>query len=291
MKKIVAFTLLLCMVLTLASCGKAEITMQEIHDASQTEALLKNHESVYIQEEMDDEIWREVYLTKAYAYAYVYIPDEESNWAEFITDDAYYCYMGGDYLRYLPISPDGVSDFASYRAEHYAAVILGVDTLDDTIESVTPKDGRITIKSVCDQEALAELGVTSAQFEYILDAKTREMISLISDYTLDDGTAFGSVIEVTYDTEEPEMVKTFLEYDNQTENLRSITVVSNPGIENEKIESVQVPKGLIIGFRYDEDDTSEFHLYIDAACTEPYDPYMNTDSDLTLYVKWSEQTE
>ena len=289
MKKIVAFTLLLCMVLALATCGKAEITMQEIHDASQTEALLKNHESVYIQEEMDDKIWREVYLTKDYAYAY--IPDEEADWAEFITDDAYYCYMGGDYLRYLPISPDGVSDFASYRAEHYAAVILGVDTLDDTIESVTPKDGRITIKSVCDQEALAELGVTSAQFEYILDAKTREMISLISDYTFDDGTAFGSAIEVAYDTEEPEMVKTFLEYDNQTENLRNITVVSNPGIENEKIESVQVSKGLIIGFRYDEDDTSEFHLYIDAACTEPYDPYMNTDSDLTLYVKWSEQTE
>ena len=291
MKKIVAFTLLLCMVLALATCGKAEITMQEIHDASQTEALLKNHESVYIQEEMDDEIWREVYLRKDYAYAYVYIPDEESDWAEFITDDAYYCYMGGDYLCYLPISPDGVSDFASYRAEQYAAVILGVDTLDDTIESVTQKDGRITIKSVSDQDTLAELGVTSAQFEYVLDAKTREMISLISDYTLDDGTAFGSVIEVTYDTEEPEMVKTFLEYDNQTENLRNITVVSNPGIENEKIESVQVPKGLIIGFRYDEDDTSEFHLYIDAACTEPYDPYMNTDSDLTLYVKWTEQTE
>jgi predicted small secreted protein len=147
------------------------------------------------------------------------------------------------------------------------------------------------MKSVCDPETIAELGVTSAQFEYVLDAKTCEMISLICDYTLDDGTAFGSVIEVTYDTEEPEMVKTFMGYDNQTENLRNITVVSNPGIGNEKIESVQVPKGLVIGFRYDEDDTSEFHLYIDAACTEPYDPYMNTDSNLTVYVQWVEQTK
>ena len=260
--------------------------MQEIYDAAQIEALLKNHEGVYIRNEMDGELWRETYLTKDYAYDYV--PDEESDWAEFMTDDACYCYMGGDYLRYLPISPDGVSDFASYRAEHYAAVILGVDTLDDTIESVTKKDGRITVKSVCGQETLAELGVTSAKFEYVLDAKTRGIISVISDYTYDGEMAFGSVTEVTYDKEEPEMVKTFLKYDSQTENLRNITVVSNPGIENEKIESVQVPKGLILGFRYDEDDAPEFHLYTDAACTESYDPYANTDSDQTIYVKWTE---
>ena len=273
------------MVLTFAACGKVEITMQEIYDAAQTEALLKNHESVSIRDEMDGDIWNERYLTEEYIYDYV--PDEESDWAEFMTDDACYCYMGGDYLRYLPISPDGVSDFASYRAEHYAAVILGEEALDDTIESVTKKDSRITVKSVCGQEAFAELGVTSAKFEYVLDAKTREMISVISDYTYDDETAFGSVTEVTYDTEEPEMVKTFLEYDNQKENLRNITVVSNPGIENEKIESVQVPKGLIIGFRYDEDDASEFHLYTDAACTELYNPYGDTDSDITINVKWT----
>ena len=286
MKKFCLFVLLLSLIGSLCGCGKVEITMQEIYDASQTEALLKNHEGIYIRDEIDGEIWRELYLTKDYAYDY--IPGEQSDWTEFTTDDACYCYMDGDYVRYLPISPDGVSDFASYRAEHYAAVILDVDSLTDTIESVTKKDGRITVKSVCAQEALAELGVTSANFEYILDAKTREMISVMSDYTLDDETAFGSVTEVTYDAEVPETVKTFLEYDNQTENLRVITVVSNPGTGNEKSESVQVPKGLIIGFRYDEDDTSEFHLYTDAACTESYDPYTDTDSDLTIYVKWTE---
>jgi hypothetical protein len=286
MKKIISSILLLCIVLTLAACGKVEITMQDVYNAAQVETMLKNHQSVYIRNALDGELWRETYLTKDYAYDY--IPDEESDWAEFMTDDACYCYMGGGYLRYLPISPNGVSDFASYRAEHYAAVILGVDVLDDTIESVTQKDDRITVKSVCGQEVLAELGVASAKFEYVLDAKTREIISVISDYTYDDETTFGSVTEVTCDTEEPEMVKTFLKYDNQTENLRNITVVSNPGTENEKIESVRVPKGLIIGFRYDEDDVSEFHLYTDAACTENYDPYGDTDSDLTIYVKWTE---
>ena len=56
------------MVLTLAACGKTEITMQEIYDASKTEALLKNHEGVYIRNEMDGGFWLETYLTKDYAY-------------------------------------------------------------------------------------------------------------------------------------------------------------------------------------------------------------------------------
>ena len=49
MKKIVALTLLLCMVLTLAACGKVEITMQEIYDATQTEVMFESHQSVSIQ--------------------------------------------------------------------------------------------------------------------------------------------------------------------------------------------------------------------------------------------------
>ena len=28
-------------------------------------------------------------------------------------------------------------------------------------------------------------------------------------------------------------------------------------------------------------------LYNDAACTDLYDPFVDTESDLTLYVKWS----
>ena len=110
MKKIISSILLLCIVLTLAACGKVEITMQDVYNAAQVETMLKNHQSVYIRNALDGELWRETYLTKDYAYDY--IPDEESDWAEFMTDDACYCYMGGGYLRYLPISPNGVSDFA-----------------------------------------------------------------------------------------------------------------------------------------------------------------------------------
>ena len=41
--------------------------MQEIYNACQTEALLKNHQSVYIRDELDGEVFGEKYLTKEYA--------------------------------------------------------------------------------------------------------------------------------------------------------------------------------------------------------------------------------
>lgn len=288
MKKFVALVLLLCMVLTLAACAKMSVSMQEIYDATQTEAMLKNHQSVSIRDKMDGELFNERYLTKEYIFDYV--PNAESDWAEFVTDNSCYSYLGGAYVRYLPITPDGVSDgFASYRAEHYASVILDAETVDEVITSVSKNDGRFYAKSVLSQkilESLAEFGVTSGNFEYVLDAKTREILSIEGNYTYNDDSTHQMTSEISYDAEVPEMVKTFLEYENQTENLRTITVVTNPGTDKEASQSVQVPKDLLVGLRYYEDSEYTFEVYTDAACTEAYDPYADTASDLTIYVKW-----
>ena len=288
MKKFVALVLLLCMVLTLAACAKMSVSMQEIYDAAQTDAMLKNHQGVSIRDKIDGELINERYLTKEYIFDYV--PNAESDWAEFVTDNSCYSYLGGAYVRYLPITPDGVSDgFASYRAEHYASVILDAETVGEVITSVSKKDGRFYVKSVLSQkilESMAEFGVTSGNFEYVLDAKTREILSIEGNYTYNDDSTLQMTSEISYDAEVPEMVKTFLEYANQTENLRTITVVTNPGTDKEVSQSVQVPKDLLVGLRYYEDSEYTFEVYTDAACTEAYDPYADTASDLTIYVKW-----
>ena len=288
MKKFVALVLLLCMVLTLAACAKMSVSMQEIYDDTKTEAMLKNHQSVSIRDKMDGELFNERYLTKEYIFDY--LPNAESDWAEFVTDNSCYSYLGGAYVRYLPITPDGVSDgFASYRAEHYASVILDAETVDEVITSVSKNDGRFYAKSVLSQkilESLAEFGVTSGNFEYVLDAKTREILSIEGNYTYNDDSTLQMTSEISYDAEVPEMVKTFLEYENQTENLRTITVVTNPGTDKEVSQSVQVPKDLLVGLRYYEDSEYTFEVYTDAACTEAYDPYADVASDLTIYVKW-----
>ena len=287
MKKIVTLILMLCMILSLSACGKVEITMQEIYDANQTKALLKNHDSVYVRNESDGEYFDEKYLTQDYIYDYIH--DEEFDWVEFTTDDANYYCLNGDYVRFWTITPDGVSsDFASYRTEYYASAILGADTVDEIIESVSKKDGRITVTSSMSQkniEYMAEYGVTAGKFEYVLDAKTREIVAMNGDHTYDNGISLHWDSEVSYDIDAPERVREFLKYANETENLRNITVVSNPGTEKEVSQSIQAAKGLAVDFRYEEEEYV-FEVYADAACTELYDPYVDTDSDQTIYVKW-----
>jgi protein tyrosine/serine phosphatase len=270
--------------------GKLTITLQEIYDVSKTEALLKNHESVYIRDEMDGEFWLETYLTKDYAYDHM--PDEEFPYVKFMTDNACYRYDSGNFLLYLFITPNGLDDFASERAEDYAAIILGEEVLDDIIESVEITGGRINVTSVMSSKNLedwAEFGVVAGKYEYVLDATTREMISISIEYTYNDGSVSTSITELSYDAEEPEKLIELLGYVNQTEDLRNVTVVSNPGTDKEESKSIQAPKGLIIGFEYGDELEYAPEFYTDAACTVAYDPYADTDSDLTVYVKWSKQ--
>ena len=269
---------------------KLTITLQEIYDACRTDALLKNHESVYIRDEMDGEFWFESYLTKDYAYDYM--PDEEFPYVKLLTDDACYRYDSGNFLLYSFITPDGVGDFASEFAESYTAIILGEEVLDDIIESVEIKDGRIIVTSVLSSknlEAWAEFGVIAGKCEYVLDAKTREMISISSDYTYNDGSVSTSITELSYDAEKTEKLEELLGYVNQTENLRNVTVISNPNTDKEESKRIQAPKGLVIGFEYGDDLEYAVEFYTDAACTVAYDPFANTDSDLTVYIKWNKQ--
>ena len=263
--------------------------MQEINDANQTEVLLKNHQSVYIRDEMDGENFGEVYLTKDYVFNY--IPGGESDWMEFLTDDARYSLVGDDCVYYVFITPDGVGDFASERAERSASAALRAYAEGEIIESVSKKDGRITVKTFLGEDVIAaeqeEFGVTSSKSELVLDAKNHEIISFTNDFTYDDGSAIHVISEVTYDVDAPELVKTILAYENQMENLRNVTVVSNPGTDKEESKSIQAPKGLIIGLEFDDEFASAVEFYTDAACTESYDPYVGTDSDLTIYVKWT----
>ena len=76
-----------------------------------------------------------------------------------------------------------------------------------------------------------------------------------------------------------------LKYANETQNLRNITIISNPGTEKEKSQSFQAAKGLVVGLIYEEEEYV-FEVHADAECTQPYDPYADTESDQTIYIKW-----
>ena len=74
----------------------------------------------------------------------------------------------------------------------------------------------------------------------------------------------------------------------EAENHRTITVVSNPGEDNEKIETVQVAKGLLVSVIPYWEVEETVTLYLDADCTELFEGDWDADADLTVYAKWGE---
>ena len=89
-------------------------------------------------------------------------------------------------------------------------------------------------------------------------------------------------------TQESVTPQTIVEEKQGSENLRTITIVSNPGTENEKTESIQVPCGLQVSISSYWEIEETFAVYADAACTRTFEEEWDVNTDLTLYVKWGE---
>jgi hypothetical protein len=280
------------LILSLSACGKVEVTMQEIYEASHMSASMDNHESMHVKSTINGADIEEFYVTKDYDYSRYSgaFEDVSYHMAYLTTDHSFYFYSDGVYGCSLLIAPEGLSD--AYRTEAYDRFVLAVETPLETIQSAEKKGNQITVTSTLDPanvEGAEVMGFVSSENEYVLDAKTRELITSRGLTTYNDGTSYDVLTEYFYDAEAPDTLKTLLAYDQQTADLRTITVVSNPGAENEISQDVQVPKGLAVELSpADFESTETFVMYADADCTEEFFFSEDYDSDLTIYVKWGE---
>lgn len=295
MKKIITFFLLLCMIVTITACNDkenagSEITLQEIYDASKVASLLENHESVYIVRTENGKVSSEEYYSKEYSFIFYYgeIYGMEFDEAFFVTDHSYFVYSDNSMVRLVPITPDGMTDMADSFAKESEIHVFMDAILNDIITSVTEKDDHIIVTSITDQEEIDSVeGLVSCEEELVLDAKTREFISVKGIFRYET-EVYENVTTFIFDAEIPENMKKFVECDRQTTDMRTITVVTNPGTENEKIESVQSPKGMSAGLTPDSEYYDRnFTLYADEACTQVFDT-PDVNSDVTVYIKWDE---
>ena len=318
MKKLIAFILLLCLALTLVACNNQEtpssgdntpednapdegakpednapqITIAEVYDAGKSlAALLGDHENVLFRVVSNGTLIREEYWSDECYYLVhgAEYMDAGFDYAAFTTDHSEYFCFEGLYGFNITITPSGILDTKERFAQDGAKAFISSAILDDDV-TITEKDGTITVTCVSDmKDIVVDEGVVSCVETYTLDAKTREMTSVRTVYTFEDGSTDEGFVTITRDVEIPEGMKPFLAYEQDDVAMRTVTIISNPGAENEKTDIVQTPKGpeLVLSSYWEIAET--YTLYADAACTQPIEEAFDPNADLTVYVKWSEQ--
>ena len=269
-----------------------EITLQEVYDAGKNLlALLGDHENVYARVTSEGKVIREEYLSKQYGYSYsnVDFVDLKFEYANFVTNTAAYFCSEGLYALDVVLTPDGIVETSGLLTLMGTSAFISSAVLNDET-TIVEENGFIIVSCTADLEdiVLMEGGVVSCVETYTLDAKTREMVSIKTVYTYEDGTTEEGVVTITRDVEDPEGMKPFLAFAQETEDMRTVTIVSNPGAENEKAESFQVPKGLQVALGNDWGVEETFSAYEDAACTQPFEEEWDVNADITIYVKWDE---
>lgn len=302
MKKIVTFILLISMVITLAACGDnakkentaPKITAQEVYNAGKNmNALLGNHENVYLVVKTNGKVVREEFWGKDAYYCFY---DEEymdigMDNSSFITDHSEYYYIDNEYGRNVTLTKDGLMDLKDAFSVVGEVAFISNKIVDSATATIKEENGVIIATCVTNEEELTEIGyenMASCVETYTLDAKTREMISIKTVYTYKDGKVAEGIVTITRDVEIPEGMKEFVKLENETENLRTVTIVSNPGADNEKTETVKVAKGISVDLTPDFMVEQTFTIYADAACTQSMEEISDVDSDITVYIKWNE---
>ena len=268
------------------------ITVQEVYDLGKSlKALLGDHENVYALVTINDKVIREEYLSKKYCYSFY---DEEYmnigfEFSNFATDTAEYLCMDNVYARSVTLSPDGIVETSGILDMVGSSSFISSQVLNDEV-SIVEENGLIIVSCVANVEELELMGedIVSCVETYTVDAATREMTAIKTVYTYADGTIEEGIVTITRDVEYPEGVEPFVAYAEETENMRTFTIVSNPGAANEKTESIQVPRGLHVELSADFEIEETYTVYSDAACTQTEGDW-DVNKDLTIYVKWAKE--
>ena len=125
--------------------------------------------------------------------------------------------------------------------------------------------------------------------EYIYEVDMQTLCYLGGSYTVyaPDGTAtYKMAVNVEYDVERPAQAQELFDRMNPKEDYRTVTVVADPGTENETVYSVNTARGDSASIYYNLDYKA---FYTDPECTQLYEGGADTTQDLTLYATKEEK--
>ena len=285
MKKILV--LIICAAcLCLSACGvnNDENVLEKIRDVNLNSAFREKGQTVAFRADIYD---AEGGIDSSYAYL---DPDrvvyESADRTEINENGDIFGFDNyeNNYYRYL---------FLYDSAKDFEVEVTGyIRNPDETVLSVSKKDGDLVVRAQDGgEDNLANMAGMMTYYgydvpetftiinEYILDQKTYEIkcynvyanfgaddILLIENKRIDDP----EVYEV--DSKLIEAIK--------AEDSRVLTIIADPGADNETVYKQSIAKGCIIHVGLSSEHSS---LYTDEACTQEYAGGADLNNDLTLY--------
>ncbi len=284
-----------CVFFTGCNRVEVELDMEAIVNANKTAELLKHYDSFtvkaddgrrsigyYAEKEFVFE-WSDAYTTTEASYKAYY---------EILADDYYSGITGDTFYSIVYAGGEMETDWKDDM------VINPELFLKETVISSKEKDGMIIFKTRLTEDAMIALGYwqegvyDGCYYEtvYTMEKDTL-IIKSITETFVDKVSHTKSTIEyVTIaNTDRPEKAVKVYDHVNSAEEKSTVTVVFDPGTENEKKETFTVPKGDTVYFNWEGDYNK---VYKDPELTEVLDisrVSLVADGDVAIYlVKVSE---
>lgn len=276
---------------TLYAAKQDEEPLNRIYEANATEELLKKHKNIQINgtEYYGDEV--RIYFCYYDADMSV-IEDGDSNVQICENGDVYgfladqaapfrgLC-MDGTYEKYFE---EPLRNLICLKLEGERVIFSGEENGMLTVETVMNRED--SVREYPDDNNITEMEETDLYVQkYVADTETYEIQEYFEYIEKADGTRkLIRESKLSYDGEKYE-VSEELEAQLDSGDTRTVTLIADPGTDNEKEYSVSVCKGGIVQIILGEGYST---FYSDEACTQVYEGIADRENDKTLYTKKSQ---
>ncbi|MCD8239405.1 MAG: hypothetical protein LUC92_08735 [Clostridiales bacterium] len=247
-----------------------ENVLKAAAEAEQIYNLLSKYDNVYYKTAYYDADGEEYLTEYEYADKDMYVSEEDSGDIYIATADRI---MGldadGNVSEYVVMDGSGYDYWTADKED-----FMFTYNDEEEVLSQTEEDGNIIVSSRLDTDEGYE------EYTYTIDSETMEMSHVSTVYYDTEGNVdVSSEQELGFNTDVYE-IPVEIAAAMSLEETRTVTVISDPGTDEEKVQTQEIGKGVFAKIALAEDYTT---MYDDEACTVPHE-LSGLDDDITIYV-------
>ncbi|MDD3795124.1 MAG: hypothetical protein PHE06_03985 [Lachnospiraceae bacterium] len=284
-----------CMALTAASCPAAETKetddlLHQIFLANGLDALMENHSNVSANCMFYDIGGSVVSSLYIYGDADLYVWEDSNSNVWILGNGEEYGFDSETSTAYHSLFMDGV--YEPYHQDTRAWAMMQ-DWDEGQEYTSSEQDGVLTVEVTADAQTMKESNeeaeaiqqmedTDSLIFQYQVDSKTLELLHYADFIEKQDGSRVEEeTMVISYDGEAYEPTQELRDA-VFGDDLRTITIIADPGTDQETTYTQTVTKGGKVNF-YPADGYE--NLYVDEACTQMKEAELDQDEDATYYTK------